>query len=43
VDRRDQISPREAQVLQHILAGEGTAATEARSRGQIVARILGFL
>lgn len=62
---RYQISPREAQVLQHILAGEGTAAiahalqiaettaaahikniarkTEARSRGQIVARILGFL
>lgn len=59
------ISPREAQVLQHILAGEGTSAiahalqiaettaadhikniarkTGARSRGQIVARILGFL
>ncbi|GAC1348962.1 MAG: hypothetical protein NVSMB19_01730 [Vulcanimicrobiaceae bacterium] len=62
---RYQISPRETQVLQHILAGEGTSAiaealqiaettagdhikniarkTGARSRGQIVARILGFL
>jgi len=61
---RYQISPRERQVLQHILAGEGTSTiaealaiaettaadhvkniarkTGSRSRGQIVARILGF-
>jgi len=62
---RYAISPREGEVLAHILAGEGTSSianalqiaettaadhikniarkTGSRSRGQIVARILGFL
>ncbi|GAC1303453.1 MAG: hypothetical protein NVS2B3_02070 [Vulcanimicrobiaceae bacterium] len=62
---RYQISRREADVLRHVLAGEGTASiagalgiaettvgdhiksiarkTDARGRGQIVARVLGYL